>query len=162
MIRAVCLLMARFCAAAWIGAAALFVVNGVQEVTSPTFESSTKDQLALIRFPAYYAFGFALVVGALLTTLCAGRKSLGSIRHAMIAVLLAASLGLMTYDWFAVYSPLRNMLDPPGQARNDDFKSLHVRSMSLNTTHVGLAFFAALALCWPRGTESGETEKGRA
>jgi len=152
MVRAVCLLLARFCSAAWVGAAALFVVNGVQEVMSPNFESATKDQLALIRFPAYYGFGFVLVAGALLTTFVAGRKSLGSIRHVMVAILLAASLGLMTYDWSAVYTPLRKMLDPPGQTRTDAFKTLHVRSMSLNTTHVGLVFFAALALCWPAAT----------
>lgn len=152
MVRAVCLLLARFCSAAWVGAAALFVVNGVQEVTSPTFESTTKDQLALIRFPAYYWFGFVLVAGALMATLVAGRRSLGSIRHVMIAILLVASLGLMTYDWFAVYTPLRKMLDPPGQTRAETFKTLHVRSMSLNTTHVGLVFFAALALCWPSAT----------
>jgi hypothetical protein len=127
-------------------------VNGVQEVTSPKFESATKDRLALIRFPAYYWFGFVLVVGALLATLGAGRKSLGSIRHVMVAILLAASLGLMTYDWYAVYMPLRKMLDPPGQTRTEAFRTLHVRSMSLNTTHVGLAFFAALALCWPTAT----------
>jgi hypothetical protein len=162
MTRAACLLLARFCAAAWIGAAALFVVNGVQEVTSPTFESATKDQLALIRFPAYYGFGFALVAGALVMTLGAGRKSLGSIRHVMIAILLAASLGLMTYDWLAVYTPMRKMLDPPGQPRTEVFRTLHVRSMSLNTIHVGLAFFAAIALCWQgpgAGTESGEMER---
>jgi hypothetical protein len=163
MTRAVCLLLARFCASAWIGAAALFVVNGVQEVTSPTFESVTKDQLALIRFPAYYGFGFVLVAGALVMTLGAGSKSLGSIRQVMIAILLAASLGLMTYDWLAVFSPMRKMLDPPGQARTEAFRTLHVRSMSLNTIHVGLAFFAAIALCWQGpGTESGEMERRRA
>lgn len=159
MFRAGCLLLARFCTSAWIGAAALFVVNGVHEVTSPLLDSTTKDQLALIRFPAYYWFGFPLVITSLLTTLLAGRVVLGTARRTLSVVLLAAALSLMTYDFVAVYTPLRAMLNPPGQVRTAEFQTLHMRSRSINTAHVGLVFCAALLLCW-EGVESGERRDG--
>ena len=46
------LLVARFASSAWVGAAVLFVINGVQQATSGQFESMTTDQLVLLRFPA--------------------------------------------------------------------------------------------------------------
>ena len=57
---------------AWVGAAILFVVTSVREVQSTDFDSNTKDHLALLRFPAYYLFGFTLVpvasVGAIVSS----------------------------------------------------------------------------------------------
>ena len=55
------LAVARLASAAWVGAAMLFVITAVREVRHPGFDSSTKDTLALLRFPAYYAFGFVVV-----------------------------------------------------------------------------------------------------
>ena len=52
----------------WVGAAALFVITSIFEQTSPEFGSLIRDQLATIRFPLYYQFGFA----ALGTTLASG------------------------------------------------------------------------------------------
>jgi hypothetical protein len=45
------LLFARFLLAAWFGAATLFVIIGVREVSYPGFESAIRDQLVLLRFP---------------------------------------------------------------------------------------------------------------
>ena len=52
-----CLTLLRVLLAGWVGAAALFVVVGVREVTSQEFDSATRDALVLLRFPAYYVYG---------------------------------------------------------------------------------------------------------
>ena len=56
-----CLAVARFCPAAWVGAAFLFVATSVTEQVQPSFAPATKDTLALVRFPWYYGVGFALL-----------------------------------------------------------------------------------------------------
>lgn len=55
------LVLLRFCLCAWVGAATLFVITGIREVTSLKFEPVIKNHLAAIRFPAYYFIGFLLV-----------------------------------------------------------------------------------------------------
>ena len=56
------LTLARLLLSAWFGAAVLFVVIGVREVTHPGFDSMVRDQLAVLRFPAYYVCGFGCLV----------------------------------------------------------------------------------------------------
>ena len=65
-----CLMLARFCIAAWVGAAVLFVITGVREVTIPhqSISSEVKDALVPIRFPAYYMAGFLLVGTGIVTS----------------------------------------------------------------------------------------------
>src|SRR5262245_19359235 len=55
------LTIARFALSAGIGGAMLFVVKSVREATSPAFDSVIKNELAALRFPPYYLFGFVLV-----------------------------------------------------------------------------------------------------
>jgi len=55
------LMLARFLLSAWFGAATLFVIIGVREVRFVGFDSAMRDQLVLLRFPAYYACGFTLL-----------------------------------------------------------------------------------------------------
>jgi hypothetical protein len=152
---------ARFCSAAWVGAAALFVTIGVRQVTSGQLDSATIDRITLLRFPLYYLFGFALVAAAFAATLLAGRSRVGAVRRGLVLMLLAGSLGLMTYDWFQVYQPLVRLVTPPGQARTPQFTTLHTQSKYVNATHVGLVLFAAVLLAWPgRYDASGRPEPG--
>ena len=51
----------RFSLCSWVGAAVLFVVTGVLQVQTPSFDAAIKNHLAVIRFPAYYIFGFTHV-----------------------------------------------------------------------------------------------------
>jgi len=149
-VRRLGLAVARLAAAAWVGAAALFVVTAVREVTFPDFDSATKDQLALLRFPAYYACGFALVGVAFLGALVA---SLGSRprpkKVAVAAGLLAVTLILMAGDFLAVYRPIAEMITPPGRVHVSQFHDYHRASVWLNVVHVGLCAAAAVLLCWP-------------
>lgn len=153
------LAVARLSAAAWVGAASLFVVTALREVRHPAFDSATKDALALLRFPAYYAFGFVLVALAFLAALGASiprgesRRRLG-----LASALLAVVLMLMAADFLAVYRPMVGMITPPGRAHPAEFRSYHVVSIGLNVSHVGLCALAALLLCWPadrRGVAAG-------
>jgi len=65
--KSVCLTIARFALAAWVGAALIFVVTAIQEVRYPGFDSETKSAVATIRFPTYYVFGFGLVIVGLVS-----------------------------------------------------------------------------------------------
>jgi hypothetical protein len=42
----------------WVGGAILFVITSVAEQRYPPFDSLIRDQLATIRFPLYYIFGW--------------------------------------------------------------------------------------------------------
>ncbi len=156
---------ARLAATAWVGAAALFVVTAVREVTHPGFDSATKDQLALLRFPAYYVFGFALigvaVVAATFATIChrsrEGRQSLSGWRLLAAALgLLVVAGGIMAVDYAAVYRPMASLITPPGRAHDSRFQTYHQVSVWLNTSQVALTAAAAVLLCIPQIDESIE------
>jgi len=147
----ICLTIARFALAAWVGAAVLFVINGVRQVTFPGFDSPTKDQLALIRFPAYYVFGFALVSAATVCLWAIVRSNLlGRLRRWIAALLTTAALALMVCDYMAIYRPLEAMISRPGGVRPANFVTMHDSSKRINSLHVGLCLGAAIILCWPR------------
>lgn len=128
----------------------MFVVIGIREVTWPAFDSATRDQLALLRFPPYYLFGFVLVgAAALATGMATLRGSIARRRGVLVLLFLSAALALMTYDYLSIYSRLAEMVSPPGQAKPAGFAVLHRRSVLVNTIDVGLCLLAALLLCWP-------------
>ena len=149
------LTIARFATAAWIGAAVLFVITGVREVRWPDFDSTTRDMLVTIRFPAYYAAGFALLgVGFICAMISRRHPALG--RRAVPAiVLLALALALFAFDFTVVYQPLANAVQPPGQTRPPWFERYHQYSMQVNSVVLLASLGAALLLCWAgRGDES--------
>ena len=117
----------------------------------PGFDSATKDELALLRFPAYYACGFTLVTCALLGALAAAWGPSSRRPLWIAAFLLALVLVLMLGDFQAVYRPMVAMITPPGQAHAAEFQTYHRVSMWLNVAHVGLCAFAAVLLCWLPG-----------
>jgi hypothetical protein len=144
------LAVARLAAAGWVGAATLFVVTAVREVRFPGFDSTTKDQLALLRFPAYYVCGFALVGIAFLGALAASLGSRPRAKKVAVAAgLLAVTLLLMAADFVAVYRPIAEMITPPGRVHVAEFRNYHRISVWLNVGHVGLCAAAAVLLCWP-------------
>jgi hypothetical protein len=144
------LAVARLAAAAWVGAAALFVVTAVREVTFPGFDSATKVQLALLRFPAYYFCGFTLVGIACLGALAASLGSRPRAKKVAVAAgLLAVTLVAIAVDYVAVYRPMAEMITPPGQVHVAQFRDYHRASVWVNVGHVGLCAVAALLLCWP-------------
>lgn len=156
------LTIARFCLAAWVGAAAMFVTIGVREVTFPGFDSATRDQLALLRFPAYYVSGFALVTLAWIALACCliGRKRTRTLVVAAACVSLA--LVLMAVDYVAIYTPLAEMVSPPGAVKPAQFESLHARSEWINMADVGLCLIAALLLCWSERVNVTDASPGDA
>ena len=128
----VALLLARFLLSAWFGAAVLFVVIGVREVTHQGFDSPIRDQLVLLRFPSYYAFGFPALAGA---AACLGLCLYCGLRKPAVyaaCVLTIIALGLMAYDYPCIYSPLARAISPPGQARTAEFGTLHFWSKTVN------------------------------
>jgi hypothetical protein len=144
------LTLARLCLSAWVGAAVLFVINGVRLVTHARFDSLVRNQLVLIRFPAYYALGFSLVGLSLAALLLAGRGSgLPRRRRRIAAPCAAAALVLMTVDYTAVYQPLAAMLHPPEAPRPAEFIGYHRVSELINGVHVGLALCAAVLASVP-------------
>lgn len=144
------LFMARFCSSAWIGAATLFVIVGVLEVTRGGFDSTTKDVLVGIRFPPFYATGTILVglawVGACLAEY---HPELTARRRAISILSLLAVLALIFIDYNWIYAPLAAMVNPPGQAKPMDFIKLHEASKYFNLAGLALSWIAAIALNLP-------------
>ncbi|RLS44547.1 MAG: hypothetical protein DWH81_00630 [Planctomycetota bacterium] len=143
------LTITRFASAAWVGAAVLFVINGVQQTTSGKFESMTTDQLVLLRFPAYYLMGFILVGLSLLGAVLSGTERSQRQRR-MLIVLFGLSLVIMLFDYLVVYLPLAEMITPPGKARPQGFQTLHKWSMRVNSIDLLLVMIGSLTACWPR------------
>ena len=142
------LLIARFAASAWVGAAVLFVINGVQQATSGKIDSTTTDQLVALRFPAYYVLGFSLVGAAWVGSAFSGEQ-LSFRRRGAVLGLLGLALGVMLFDYLVVYLPLAEMITPPGKPRPQGFQTLHHWSKIINSVDVGLVLLGALLVNWP-------------
>ncbi len=144
------LLLTRFALSAWVGAAVLFVVNGVRLVTLDAFDSVDRDHIALVRFPPYYVTGAILMALALGGLLAARRlPTLSGRRWTSVFVLTLLASLVMLGDYLWVYTPLAEMITPPGAPRPISFRSLHLASELLNTIQVALCLVAALVANWP-------------
>lgn len=150
----------RLLLAAWVGAAALFVITSVAEQTSVNFDSVTRDQLATVRFPLYYRFGFASMLAAMFACIVSIATASSMVRRkwVSVAILISVSVTLMYADFNWVYLPLQELIDPAGQARTTEFESLHNWSRYANQTHVGIAMFAAIISCLSAGPEANKPE----
>jgi hypothetical protein len=142
------LALLRFSLCAWVGAATLFVITGIREVTSLEFEPAMKNHLAAIRFPAYYFVGF-LLVGIAVLSAVALRRRIGSRRRGtIIVVLLISVLLLMVGDWFLVFNPLLELMELPDAREKPEFTTYHNWSKYLNFASIALCLVTAvLALC---------------
>jgi len=149
------LAVARLASAVWVGAAMLFVITAVREVRHPGFDSATKDTLALLRFPVYYAFGFVVVLAALAGTVIALiKRKKGERRRIVVASwLLGLVLVLMVVDFVAIYLPIVGMITPVGRAHPAEFAGYHRASIAINVCDVTVCGIAAVLLCWPRKVE---------
>jgi hypothetical protein len=148
--RAFWLITARLSLAAWVGAAVLFVVVGVREITSAELDALTRDRLALIRFPAYYACGFLLLALGLVSSLLAiGHVAIGRNRAVTAAVLILTALLIFAADYWFIYLPLVEMIHPLGQPRSPEFERYHHLSEAVNAVQLLAALVAAALLCWP-------------
>jgi hypothetical protein len=147
--RIFCLMIARFALSAWIGAAVLFVVTGVQEVRHD-FDSTIRDALAALRFPMYYYFGFTLTgiallsttVAALLTPKC--RRRLG-----ISAGLVLVAMSMMVVDYIWIFQPLHEIVTAASSVKPAGFQTLHERSKHINMIDLTICLVAAITLCWP-------------
>lgn len=146
----VALFLARFCSSAWIGAATLFVIVGVLEVTRGGFDSTTKDVLVGIRFPPFYTSATILVTlawgGACLAEY---HPELTTRRRAIAILSLLIVLGLLSIDYNWIYLPLSAMVNPPGQAKPMNFVKLHEASKYINLAGLAFSWIAAFALNLP-------------
>ncbi|MBI1312325.1 hypothetical protein GC176_13630 [bacterium] len=137
----------RFCLCAWLGAAALFVVAGIREVTSPGIDQPTKNLLVTLRFPPYYLFGFSLVgIGTLSSVLlrCSGWNPKCRRRLSVIAVFGILTLLIMAADYLWIYSPLESMMLRPDGTVPAEFHSYHVWSKNINAIAACTCLVAAL------------------
>lgn len=153
------LLISRFCLSAWVGAAALFVVTGVAEVTSPEFDSLTKNQLAALRFPFYYKFGFSLAaLGFVCGWLARKHPSLGPRRMKLFTGLMILALLIMIADYFWVFTPLQQMMGLDTKPAN--FQQYHKASMYLNAGSLACVLCAALLVNWAGTARKAERPDG--
>lgn len=156
--KCVAIVVCRLALAIWVGAAVLFVITSIAEQTSPQFDSTTRDQLATIRFPHYYRFA----AGCLLTAAISGRivvlKSAGRERRQfrLVFLLTLIATGIMAADHEWVYTPLQDEITPPGQPRTERFTELHARSTFVNEIHLALVAIAAIVACLPYASPNSD------
>ena len=150
----IALFVARTAVTAWVGAAVLFVVVGVTEVTSPQFSLDVKDRLAVLRVPLFYTAGAILLTTAwCCVTLVAALP--GARRRGWIcSTLLTLSLLGMAADYQWVFLPLVKVVTPPGQTRTAEFETLHQRSSRVNTANLALCLVTMGLLNWPRKVDA--------
>jgi len=136
----------------WVGAALLFVMTSIAEQVSPHFDATTRDILATIRFPWYYASGTACCT----VTLAAGVlcRSLHGRLTVVLLLVLAASLVYAGDYWF-VYRPLQALIIPPGEPRTAEFDRLHELSRNVNAVHLAMIAVAAILTCLPLRLRDG-------
>lgn len=150
-----CLCAARVFLCLWVGGALLFVVTSIAEQKFPGFSDPMKNQLALIRFPWYYRFGFVLLGGTLLAGHGArNHRDLAGAARWLVVGLVSLSLAVMAADYFWVYQPLAEMVTPPDRAVSSEFVRYHHASKWINMAHVGLAAVACVILCRPGRDEN--------
>ena len=148
-----CLAAARLALCFWVGGAVLFVITSVAEQRHSQFDSVVRDQLATIRFPLYYLFGWiclgtaisASALGAVLSDARGLRKRLLAV---CVLTVLSTAIAVVDYGW--VYRPLQELITPPGRARTEQFITLHQRSRLINEVHLSLALMAAIIVSLPR------------
>ncbi|MDA0833152.1 MAG: hypothetical protein O2955_10345 [Planctomycetota bacterium] len=136
------LALARFCSAAWVGAAVLFVIAGISEVRSPQLDSSAKDLLVLLRFPCYYAIGFSLVIAAFIGASVSQLVGPRSITVKIASGLLLLALLGMVVDHTWIYTPLENHIKKQGP-RDATFETLHEASKWINLATVSITMIAS-------------------
>ena len=150
--------MLRFSLCSWVGAATLFVVTGVREVTMTDFDAATKNVLAATRFPAYYAFGFTLVAVSVASALGLIVVNPQARRRKLVLLSLAGfSLIVMGLDYQFIYQPLEVMMLEPEGRLDPDFFTYHQWSKYINCISVGAClaagFFAACPLIAPANSD---------
>jgi len=142
--------VARLALCFWVGGAVLFVITSVAEQRHSQFDSVIRDQLATIRFPFYYLFGWICLGTAISSTAIGAMLSQGGVRKRLLVVctltILSTAIAVVDYGW--VYRPLQELITPPGLARTEQFIILHQRSRLINEVHLSLALIAAIIVCW--------------
>ena len=151
----------RFVLAAWVGAAALFVITSVAEQTSSLIDSPTRDHLATLRFPLYYRFGFACHIAGALVGLFAWRTAPDNRRRTLFVVLALIMLSgsLLSLDYRYIYQPLHDLITPAGKSRTPEFATLHIWSRRANLVHVLVLAFAGILSTLPLKPNSPQPDE---
>lgn len=147
-----CLVLSRFCLAAWVGAAAFFFIVLFDLRASQLFDKPTLNNHAKVLFPAYYAFELTIAGTALATALAAAKhptRRRGPFAWQFGLMLAATVLGIA--DYAVIYLPLSAMLDLPALPR--EFRMYHGASMAINSLSLVLWLAASLISLWPAATE---------
>lgn len=153
-----CLILMRFCLAAWVGIAAFFVVVVLRLRNSGLFEPDVMLNHPKVLFPLFYAFEFSLLGLALGCGLSARRHPAAKTgRYRFCLTLLATALVIGSVDYLAIYGPLAAMIEHPPVP--PEFTAYHVWSRWLNSANLLLCAAAALLALWPEetGGNIGET-----
>lgn len=150
-----CVMATRLAISFWVGGAILFVITSVAEQRNPQFDSLIRDQLATIRFPLYYIFGWGCLGTTLVASLIAAMMNKGCLRKRLLAcfclTLLSTGIAVIDFKW--VYQPLQVLITPPGQAKTQQFITLHEQSRLINEVHLTIALIAAIIICLPEKTQ---------
>lgn len=134
----------------WVGAALLYVIVSIREVTDPRIDQVIRDTLVAIRFPAYYAMGVTLLGVALVGAAGTIGSCVVCWRARLVAMLfLVLALCVLVGDYLLIYQPLLAEVTPPGRPRTERFQELHHWSEMVNAASWLLSLCGALSIAWP-------------
>ena len=142
--KAACLTASRLAISFWVGAALIFVVTSIQEVSSDEINSEIRSILAAMRFPTYYLFGFFLVGFSFLTgSFLKNYDRIRKIRWWFYMGLLSIVLIVMVVDYIWIFRPLLEMVILTEQARSAKFRTYHELTKYINLFNLLLCLVAA-------------------
>lgn len=153
------LVLIRFCLSAWVGAAVIFVITGVQDVTFKPFDSVVRDQLISLHFPVYYTIAWVLLVGSFLGGLgIRNKKGISRRRSNLVICFVAIILSTSLVDYFWIYCPLEAMITPPGSPRPAEFHTFHQASKYINSLMILISLIAAIIVNLPEKIQNRTAE----
>jgi len=145
--RGFCLMLLRVCPAAWVGAAALFVLVTIG-VARSSVESDVVMQLTPVRFSYFYPLEFGMLgTAVVLGWVGIGYGDLGRLRGFIGWGLLLLALATAIGDFLWIYRPLEEMMRT--RTLTENFRVMHEGSKHINSTIVTITAIAALLINWP-------------
>lgn len=148
--RSFCLLISRFCLAAWVGTATFFVFVVIGLRRPDLFTSEIMLNHPRILFPLFYGFEFSLLGTAFVCGLLSwGHSATSSRAYRAHLGLVALGLLIAAGDYLAVYRPLAAMIERPTLPM--EFTRLHHISRWTNAAGLAVCMIATALSLWTTG-----------
>ena len=101
----------------------------------------------MIRFPKYYAMGFAIVLTSMVCSVVRFLSGARTKTDNAVLILLTIASATMLIDYVFIYTPLHGIMVDLERPRDADFQWYHQASKYINSVGILLALIAAILVC---------------